>query len=315
MARSGPQYYPGASRAYWYEDNYGGSTMDVNACVLHTTEGTSLPSYGGGASAPNITAVPDFIAKKLRWYQHFRIDTSSRALVNLRGGPETNTLNVVQVELVGTCDPSTHRRWGGRHIFWPEAPDWALRDLGRFIGWLHREHGVRLSAPTKWLPYPSSYGRTSARMSASEWRGFYGICGHQHVVENDHGDPGAIDINRILAYARGEAPSNDQEDDVQLNDEVKVNDWIPERWKDKGLRDGAISVATALGSGYGHARRAGDAAEAALVELKALRVTVDKLADAVGAAGNFDPAELKAEIREAIESVRATVVLDVNEGN
>lgn len=226
MARSGPQYYPGASRAYWYEDNYGGSTMEVNVCVLHTTEGTSLPSYGGGASAPNITALPDFGAKKLRWYQHFRIDTSSRALVNLRGGPETNTLNVVQVELVGTCDPSTHRRWGGRqHIYWPEAPDWALRDLGEFIGWLHREHRVRLQAPSRWLPYPQSYGTTSARMSASDWRGFYGVCGHQHVVENDHGDPGNLPIERVLAYARGE------EDDMAMSDA----EFYEKAWRRDGV--------------------------------------------------------------------------------
>ncbi|WP_327720731.1 hypothetical protein OG381_39330 [Streptomyces sp. NBC_00490] len=32
-------------------------------------------------SAPNLTAVPDLDAKKLKWYQHFDIETSSRALV------------------------------------------------------------------------------------------------------------------------------------------------------------------------------------------------------------------------------------------
>lgn len=211
---AGPQYYPGASRAYWHEDSYPGSAMEVNVAVLHSTEGTSLPSYGGGASAPNITAVPDFGSRKLRWFQHFRIDSSSRALVNLRGGAETNTLNVVQVELVGTCDPSTHRRWGSRrHIYWPEAPDWALRDLGEFLGWLHREHDLKLRAPSQWPAYPGSYGRTSARMSTAEWQGFYGVCGHMHVVENDHGDPGSIDIDKVLAYARGE------EEDMAVSDD------------------------------------------------------------------------------------------------
>lgn len=312
MARSGPQYYPGASRAYWYEDNYGGSAMEVNVSVLHTTEGTSLPSYGGGASAPNITAVPDFDAKKLRWYQHFRIDTSSRALVNLRGGAETNTLNVVQVELVGTCDPSTHRRWGGRqHIYWPEAPDWALRDLGRFIGWLHREHGLRLSAPTKWLPYPSSYGRTSARMSAAEWRGFYGICGHQHVVENDHGDPGAIDINRIIAYARGEATAPSKEDDMPTAEEIARAvldcDDVEVPWESDNKKN---QLGNALASMWRIVYRTEAKVEAQGAVLRELAAALAARDEAI------DVDALVARIEAAIENV--TVRLDVDntpEGN
>ncbi|MBQ1166121.1 hypothetical protein KBZ21_49875, partial [Streptomyces sp. A73] len=73
--------------------------------VWHSTEGTSLPSYGGGGSAPNLTAKPDFKNKRMVWYQHFDFDPSARALVNRAGGVETNTLNVCQVEVVGTCDP------------------------------------------------------------------------------------------------------------------------------------------------------------------------------------------------------------------
>lgn len=65
MTRTGPQIYPGASRDYWYQDDFPGSPMEVNVVVLHTTEGTSLPSYGGGGSAPNLTAVPDFGAKQI----------------------------------------------------------------------------------------------------------------------------------------------------------------------------------------------------------------------------------------------------------
>lgn len=46
-------------------------------------------------------------------------------------------------------------------------------------------------------------------------------------------------------------------------------------------------------------------------QLDAQAAVIDKLADAVGKAGQFDPAELKREIAEAIESVKATVTLDV----
>lgn len=209
MARTGPQRYPGASHAYRYSNRYPGSAMESNVIVWHSTEGTSLPSYGGGSMAPNFTAVPDFKAKRLVWYQHFDFDESSRALVNKSGGVQTNTANACQVEIVGTCDPSTHKKWakaGYAHLYTPELPDWAIRDLGAFAKWAHDAHGVRLESGLTFKPYPSSYGNTNTRMTGAEWSKFYGHCGHQHVPENDHGDPGNMDINAILAAARGGSP-------------------------------------------------------------------------------------------------------------
>lgn len=206
MAKTGSQRYPGASTSYWYQDNYGGDPMEVNVVCLHTTEGTTLPSYRGGADAPNLTAVPDLGGKRLRWYQHFDIETSSRALQNLRGGVETNTLNVVQVELTGTCDLSTHRKWANKgyaHVYWPEAPEWALRDLARFLAWMHTTHGVPLAGPSKWPPYPKSYANGGGqRMTFSQWEAFKGVCGHMHVPENSHGDPGALDFPTLIKDAR-----------------------------------------------------------------------------------------------------------------
>jgi len=206
---TGPQRYPGASTAYFYQSKFGGSAMNVNVVVLHTTEGRSLPDYGGGAVAPTLTAVPDCAAKQLRWYQHFNIDTSARALVNLKGGVETNTLNVCQVELVGTCDPATRDKWvraGKRQnvdfIFWPEAPEWALAEVAVFLRWMHVNHGVPLSGPKLWPAYPKSYGSTAGqRMSFAQWTEFSGVCGHMHVPENTHGDPGSIDFARLIALA------------------------------------------------------------------------------------------------------------------
>ncbi|MFE1439143.1 peptidoglycan-binding protein [Streptomyces sp. NPDC058739] len=206
--KTGPQRYPGSSRANWYQDDFPGDPMEVNVVVLHTTEGTSLPDYGGGGAAPNLTAVPDLDTKRLRWFQHFDIECSSRALQNLAGGVETNTLNVCQVELVGTCDPTTHGKWkdaGRRHLFWPEAPAWALEGVARFLSWMHEQHGVPLSGPKAWPAYPDSYGsKNGQRMSKAKWTAFNGVCGHMHVPENDHGDPGGIDITEILRRARAD---------------------------------------------------------------------------------------------------------------
>ncbi|MEV7364235.1 peptidoglycan-binding protein [Streptomyces sp. NPDC091299] len=204
--KQGPQRYPGASTAYWYQTKFGGDSMESNVIVWHTTEGTSLPSYSGGSEAPNFTMVPDFAAKVLKVYQHFDFDTSSRALVNKAGGVETNTLNVCQVEIVGTCDPATHKKWGStQHLYTPELPDWAIRDLAAFAKWAHDNHGVPLSSGVTFKAYPSSYGSNGVRMSNSAWNSFNGHCGHQHVPENDHGDPGAFPMAAILTAAKGAA--------------------------------------------------------------------------------------------------------------
>lgn len=231
MAGSGPQKYPGASLAHWYQDNFSSDLMEVNVCVLHSTEGVGLPSYDGGSMAPNLTAVADFGAKRLRWHQHFDVDRSSRALQNLAGGVQTNTLNVVQVELDGTCDYSKRKTWGSRvagedYIYWGDPPDWALQDLADFLRWLQANHNVPLTGPDMWLTYgpdsrrpgvtPASYGASPARMSFAQWNAFKGICGHEHVPENVHGDPGSLPFATLIALAKGTTPPT--EDDMAITD-------------------------------------------------------------------------------------------------
>ncbi|MYX26727.1 N-acetylmuramoyl-L-alanine amidase [Streptomyces sp. SID8381] len=181
--------------------------MNPNTLVLHTTEGTSVVSYSNGAEAPNLTALPNFGMKKFDIYQHFALNRSARALVNKSGGVQTNTCNVVQVELVGSCDPAHKKTWGKLkagidYVYWPDAPEWAYDALADLIAWMHTNLGIPLSGPSEWPAYPSSYGATSARMTFAEWNAFRGICGHLHVPENDHGDPGNIPFAKILAKAK-----------------------------------------------------------------------------------------------------------------
>ena len=228
MARTGPQKYPGAVLDLFFGNGrYSGSDMEVNCGCIHTTEGPTLYDYNDGASAPTITSVPDFRNKRLVHHQHFDIDESARALVNKPGGVQTNTANVFQWELVGTCDPATSKKWtaqGIQHIYWPNPPDWAIREVAAVMQWLHKNHGVPLTGRPEWRAYPASYGATSVRMSFAEWTKFTGWCGHQHVPENDHGDPGALPFARILAVAKGQTTPTPapQEDDVALTDaEIK----------------------------------------------------------------------------------------------
>jgi hypothetical protein len=210
---TGPQIYPGANHsAYWFQNKWGGDAMEVNTVVWHSTEGPSISDYDGGSMAPTLTVVPDFKDQKMVWYQHFNIDTSSRALVNLTGGVETNTLNVVQIEVVGTCDPGTHESWtkkGIQHLYMPELPDWAVSGLADFCRWLHDNHGVPLTEQVTFKAYPSSYGSSNGvRMSSSKWEGYRGHCGHQHVPENLHGDPGLFPMDKVLAKASQGTSSN-----------------------------------------------------------------------------------------------------------
>ena len=296
MTKTGPQKYPGASTAYWYQTKYGGDSMESNVIVWHSTEGSSLPSYDGGSMAPNLTAVPDFAAKKLTWYQHFDFDTSARALVHT-GTVATNTLNVCQVEIVGTCDPTTHARWtkqGIAHLYMPDLPDWVVRDLAAFAKWAHAQHAVPLSSGVVFKAYPASYGITNGvRMSNAQWLAFKGHCGHQHVPSgNVHGDPGAFPMAAILAAAQGVTTkppagggtSTSTGSAMKLTDAVVVGPWVKALWPDdKGLADGQISVATALGSTYGHARAAHEGVDALRQEIADMRAAVAKLTAALAA--------------------------------
>jgi hypothetical protein len=316
VTRTGPQRYPGADQTHRYQDRYGGDAMEVNVVVLHTTEGRTLPDYNGGADAPNLTAVPDFGAQKLTWHQHFDIDVSSRALVNLAGGVETNTLNVCQVELVGTCDPATHTRWGSApHIYWPEAPEWALAEVAKFLAWMHDEHGVPLTGPALWLPYPASYGATTARMTGAAWDAFTGVCGHQHVPENLHGDPGAIDFARLITLAKGTTTT---ETDMPLTTAdvktlTKTDNVLssPDGAKDpKG--NAYWTVESYLKYGYLQDRETNSLVKQLAAQSTAEQATIAELVKTVAAlAANtaaIDPDALVARIQGAIENV--TIHLD-----
>lgn len=183
--------YPKADRSQWFAGAYPGDIMPhPNVVVLHTTEGSSWPGYSGGALAPTFTY--DATSGVIR--QHFPVNMSARALVHPPGVP-TNTLNVVQIEIIGTCAK------GGPGIYWPAATDAQLAGLVDLLRWLNTEWSIPLVSTTKpWTSYPASYGlQAPQRMSANEWLNFTGVCGHQHVYGNEHGDPGDFPAQRLLA--------------------------------------------------------------------------------------------------------------------
>lgn len=204
-------YAKADTKTQWFQDDFPGADMNLSAAtevvVLHTTESTGWPGYDGGSKAPHYTVKFDIANRKALWRGHFPDEKSSRALRNESGGVETNTLNCVQVEMIGTCDPKHKDSWNGLkagvdYIFWPNAPFWALRAVADFLADQHIRHGLQLKSGLEFLPYPASFGDNGVRLTFSQWRNFVGVCGHQHVPENSHGDPGAINITSLLKTAQ-----------------------------------------------------------------------------------------------------------------
>lgn len=188
-------YYPPANRtAQWFGDTYPGVDMGgVEKVLLHTTETGGWPSYGGGASAPQLT----YHARLHQWRQHIKCTHSARALRDPSGtAVRENRDKVLQVEIVCSSDRSFASKYGYLHV--SDLDNEALRDIAELIVWA----GVRLVAAPVWLPYPDSYGNSAARMSGPEYDAFKGVLGHMHASGNTHGDPGAINIDKIMAYAR-----------------------------------------------------------------------------------------------------------------
>lgn len=291
MTYTGPQKVPFASTAYWYQDNYPGDRMESNVGVMHTTEGYTVPSYDGGAVAPNITGLPDIANKKIKWYQHFDVDCSSRALVNASGGVQTNTLNAFQIELVGTCDPTHRLTWGSKkagvdYLFWPDAPDWALAEVAKLVKWLADNHGFKLVSTVTWKAYPGSYGASNGvRLSGAQWLDYYGWLGHQHVPENLHGDPGDLDMAKILAYAKGSITGSS--DNVALTKDDIHNIWyadeIPAQPEPYNNPDWDTNKTWTVKYAVYTTVRAGREANARLEELKGRLATADSKLDSLKA--------------------------------
>lgn len=186
----------GIARQSWGTDG-GSYTGGPSKGVLHTTETNVFPGYEGGQTCPHLTVRADASSQKLEVRQHVPLDRAARALRNAAGGVQTNRDSAVQIELVGTCNPAWAERSG--YVFWPKAPGWALDELRALMRRLEDACGIRPVTVSPWLAYPSSYGTKSGqRLSLSQWDNYSGWVGHQHVPENDHGDPGNLDMARLL---------------------------------------------------------------------------------------------------------------------
>ncbi len=154
--------------------------------VLHTTEGPTadgaIATFQATNFWPHFTV--DFNARRI--VQHLSLDVAARALEV--HAVQTNRANCVQLELVG---------------FAADTPTWSSDQI-EFIGNLMRAIEARVPIPRQsTVPFKSSPQADSlnngVRLSANDWLAYSGWCGHQHVAENVHGDPGLIDIGYLCS--------------------------------------------------------------------------------------------------------------------
>lgn len=171
----------------------GGSWTRAPAIVcIHSTEGTSWPGYDGGQTAPHFTI--DLETGERR--QHIPLTVAARALSHPSGTPETNRAGVIQIEVIGTCDPP-HRGDPG-WLYLPDMTEGQAAHLSHLIRDITDDQRIPWTCGVTFNPYPESYGDHSGRLSRSAFASYTGILGHQSVPDNDHGDPGNINIGLIM---------------------------------------------------------------------------------------------------------------------
>jgi murein DD-endopeptidase MepM/ murein hydrolase activator NlpD len=221
--------YPGADRSQW-KPQHGGIVMPgISKICLHTTETASWPGYP--TFAPQMTV--NVFTKQIR--QHMALNVSASTLADPSStAVRENRDSVLQIELIGYCDPARSNtsvyiyKWGDAEYLY----------LAEILAWFHTEWKVPLVSTVKWLRYPASYGNGSGqRLTGPQYDAYKGILGHQHASGNDHGDPGAINIVKLLDLAK--ALTLPPEPNPKPPVEVAPRP-IPQPWRPGEVLPGAI---------------------------------------------------------------------------
>ncbi len=173
--------------------------------VLHSTETDGPASYNG--TEPHFEVYVSPIGG-VQIRQFIALSNTAKALYNAAGGVETNRRagHVIQIEIVGRA---------GQAQDWPDAK---LQAVAKVVRWIREQlpfalniprHGFRGAGEGIVLASEDS----PIRFTFAEWNAFEGICGHQHLPENDHWDPGRINIQRLLVLIQ-------EEDDMTTEDRL-----------------------------------------------------------------------------------------------
>lgn len=206
------------SGATWRGDGVSGGsyTSGPLKLVIHTTETRTIPGYKDGWVAPHFTYFP----AGRYFVQHTSCEVAARALLNLPGGPQTNRDSAIQLEIVCYSAKNIGDIVGGLWV--GHLDDDHLRDIAKLVRWVRDEFAI----PTVWPGRQAlSYAAANAsgfRLAPSVWDSFAGVLGHQHVPENTHWDPGALNWARLLQFAQEDDMALTPEQEEVLNEMVEV---------------------------------------------------------------------------------------------
>jgi hypothetical protein len=134
---------------------------------------------------------------------------------------QTNRDSAIQVEIVGFAAQS------------PGWPDPMLQWLADGIKEICDREGIDAHAHPRFVgeaERPAGEG-AAQRMSPAQWDAFNGVCGHQHVPENEHWDPGGLHYDTIERFME------DDMTEAELRTELKTGE---SRKLIKGIAQGAI---------------------------------------------------------------------------
>jgi N-acetylmuramoyl-L-alanine amidase-like protein len=157
--------------------------------ILHTTESqrdsaTSITEFLGriGATAHLVFGYdPD-----TRFPVVYQCAPLNHAVLTLRhpaGTPETNRAHCIQMEICGRAGES--HTWSDNYY----------RGLANVIAIVRRRVSIPLEARARFV-VPAN------RLSGEGFVRARGFLGHGHVPNNDHWDPGALDIGKLLHLIR-----------------------------------------------------------------------------------------------------------------
>lgn len=170
--------------------------------VLHTTEGSKYE--GARAAYLKKNVAPHFTIsyenKKIEVWQHIPLDRAARALVHKLGRAETNRTRCIQIEIV----------WGAART--QVMPNEYLDGIAKLMRWIEARTEIKPQAPAFYgegAGWILAQEKAKQRFSDEVWLQFNGWCGHQHVPQNTHWDPGNINIQYLLTTDFGVKPMYD----------------------------------------------------------------------------------------------------------
>jgi hypothetical protein len=178
--------------------------------VLHTTETKTLPEY---SSPPHFTvavghpgSMPSLKDGAVKVWQHIALGKTAYALLHPKGTEETNHMgsHCVQIEIVTYVGDQPKVGIVGNRGHLSEPLMRAVAGLVAEV--LDAVPDISLNAPAvdKWSAKGSFGPKAKQRFSVAEWRVFNGICGHEHVPDNAHWDPGELDIKGLIGLVTGD---------------------------------------------------------------------------------------------------------------